>query len=1408
MAADPWAVVKTEPAADDPWAVVKTEPAQATPSAPQRRQPFMLPSAAPQEAAADELPVPPVPLEQVPAVAEEQLPTPPVPPYSEQGTYTEPTPGQDLGWPQPPSNEPVQQPYNPSPGVRMVEGIRRGVTEGGALGMSEDTLLGSGAARQFGETVFDHPTGNAFLDPLLSGTNRALAQAPAMALDLLSRPVMGAIRGGAGLVGGLLGGNDKTSSDMAERDLNVIGDITALLGSTTPSMAGPKVSGAVTDKAFKNAGNTIKWLGGADPEDLAIVRSLVDKGVNVSPAFAPELPILRRYVDLARALGTDPTAKSATAYATTEATNILTRLGKTPDEARRIINDLKTSNRPTMEQSEAALQGAAEDIQSGIDTRTNAARVMENDARQNEIAGVTAEGKNATNLKLEGLDASRRTLEAERDAALAKVNKTIDDSWQQFDEMRDKATPGNLGKDVPDALQAIRRNMSGQFSEAYDAVLKPVADIKGDTTIANATIADFLKDMPESFQASQPQLIRAVTQMAEDGTATLPELQWLRTQLRGAAGDQTLSPNLKTGPFKLFQNVVDDMINNPDAPTAWRQAADDLRGVDKKYGEQMAIWKNRAGNAMVADMRDGVAPDPAAIVETLNEKNQTQQRRTLLNLLPPEIKERATTATLDKLVRDSVSTETYGSGVTGPAMVNPKTFHENVVQMHAEGVLQDYLGKKQADQVLGLARQLAQRNGDIPLNNTSPTDFVRALQHAREADALIEKTVKVDPAKVMAEEAAKVDERIKEINKRPSAVQEEANPLDFLRQSRGATAAAEHLLQPDNVKQLQTVIKTLGNDSMPVQLLREEAAQMLLKPFLEVDLKTKRINPEAAAAGFKKLSDTTQELLFPNLEPNALNTLAREMRLILGTSGNTMPAFAANTILGQSAFKMPTHGQSKLNPFNYGRIATQYGYGALAKIVTSPRFVRVLTGELTSNRDVFVAMKKAIDKTIDRSVDTMRMVGAPLAASNNLQQPAQEEGAGAYKDITNESLGIPAFREYASGGLVEASLPITPEPQQDMDAQGQAMANPDAAKDAVFVSRGSPYPQDIPDNAIVVKRPEGDLITTNMEKAQAFRNAAQLTDKDMAAILSYPEAKSDVSDPVVAQGVTPDGGVSVEMLASRGNEGSAADAIGQQDPRASVRIVTPDDAQARRGFAKGGQAVPSDLMAHFQAASDETGVPLNYLLGTAQQESGFNPQAVSPTGARGIMQVLPSTAARPGYGMEGMNPDDLFDPGKNIRFGARYLLARARANTGGNVDWNNPQHVAAALRSYNGPVGAGGDPNYVNAVMRNAGAPGVPSGGGGGGGMPSGSAPTPMEVADNTPPVQLDEDGMPVVPDAPDVGAGDPQQLLGVVQALVMSGNAKEAIALLVNYGIDTREAARIVWSINRSAQAPQQSAA
>ena len=110
----------------------------------------------------------------------------------------------------------------------------------------------------------------------------------------------------------------------------------------------------------------------------------------------------------------------------------------------------------------------------------------------------------------------------------------------------------------------------------------------------------------------------------------------------------------------------------------------------------------------------------------------------------------------------------------------------------------------------------------------------------------------------------------------------------------------------------------------------------------------------------------------------------------------------------------------------------------------------------------------------------------------------------------------------------------------------------------------------------------------------------------------------------------------------------------------------------------GGGVAP--FAALFTQAAERTGVPARVLAAVASAESGFNPDAVSPAGARGLMQLMPGTARE--LGVDPMNPASAID-------GAARLLAAHLRDFGS---------LPLALAAYNAGPGAvqraGGIPPY------------------------------------------------------------------------------------------------------------------
>jgi soluble lytic murein transglycosylase-like protein len=127
-----------------------------------------------------------------------------------------------------------------------------------------------------------------------------------------------------------------------------------------------------------------------------------------------------------------------------------------------------------------------------------------------------------------------------------------------------------------------------------------------------------------------------------------------------------------------------------------------------------------------------------------------------------------------------------------------------------------------------------------------------------------------------------------------------------------------------------------------------------------------------------------------------------------------------------------------------------------------------------------------------------------------------------------------------------------------------------------------------------------------------------------------------------------------------------------KDPSAEVRTYDVKKADAFRTTTK---ATAGSRTSRYDAIIEENaaahGVSPHLVRAVIQQESAFNPRAVSHKGAMGLMQLMPATAAELGV----LDP---YDPAENIRAGVTYLKALLAKFA---------QNVELALAAYNaGPT--------------------------------------------------------------------------------------------------------------------------
>lgn len=122
-------------------------------------------------------------------------------------------------------------------------------------------------------------------------------------------------------------------------------------------------------------------------------------------------------------------------------------------------------------------------------------------------------------------------------------------------------------------------------------------------------------------------------------------------------------------------------------------------------------------------------------------------------------------------------------------------------------------------------------------------------------------------------------------------------------------------------------------------------------------------------------------------------------------------------------------------------------------------------------------------------------------------------------------------------------------------------------------------------------------------------------------------------------------------------------------------------AQAKRNKSYSSfNGLPPQLAQEIITTANYYGLDPNLLFEVIKQESGFNPKATSSKNARGLMQMIPSTAKR--FGVR-----DAYNPRDNLHGGCRYFVWLLRRYNG---------RLDLALAGYN--AGEGAVQKYGNRV--------------------------------------------------------------------------------------------------------------
>jgi len=150
----------------------------------------------------------------------------------------------------------------------------------------------------------------------------------------------------------------------------------------------------------------------------------------------------------------------------------------------------------------------------------------------------------------------------------------------------------------------------------------------------------------------------------------------------------------------------------------------------------------------------------------------------------------------------------------------------------------------------------------------------------------------------------------------------------------------------------------------------------------------------------------------------------------------------------------------------------------------------------------------------------------------------------------------------------------------------------------------------------------------------------------------------------------------------------AASMVTAFEPEVELSAPAPVPAPPEKAVVP--ERTPRELV---DAAAKRNGLPANFVHSVIAAESGYQPNAVSPKGAIGLMQLMPATAQA-----YGANPHD---PAQNVEAGAAYLRELLIKYDG------DPRRALAAYNAgpgavdkYNGVPPYAETQTYIERVLR------------------------------------------------------------------------------------------------------------
>lgn len=450
-------------------------------------------------------------------------------------------------------------------------------------------------------------------------------------------------------------------------------------------------------------------------------------------------------------------------------------------------------------------------------------------------------------------------MRAEQESATARAREQLDRSEKMLRTYAEGQS-SRLGEDVAGAISAARGQFARDMGRAYAAIdqmagnerVIPITSYRNEARALRMVV-------PES---DLPPLLKQLAESPEDVKLTFAEAHELRTLVRDMAS--RAHTNLTPGPriralmerqgeaeeaLESFAEHADNLPMEQAAEGAGlpKEVLEALDRTDAAYREGIAKFKNLRVNQLVKDARDGIFPDPNVVARLILAPGHLEQTRTILAMLPQEMRDQVARADAFNLVTEATNPKTgkIDGGDLRRMLSNPSR----------AAVMDQVYPPELLARVRQYADELAALDGQLDvriIKSFSSKDIEQALRTSIQRAEDIDNFAKTNVMRAL-------------VSPDPQTVDR----------------AAEALLSGGNEQQLMAARQFFGEQSREWQQVRTYALQKVLhQAIVETPSLSKSVEGKSIDEAMRRWTPAEQAVLFPSGLQEDLRLLAKDMKFL------------------------------------------------------------------------------------------------------------------------------------------------------------------------------------------------------------------------------------------------------------------------------------------------------------------------------------------------------------------------------------------------------------------------------------------------------------------------------------------------------------------------------------------------